>query len=296
MESEGMDRNNGKSKRQTESQLFRLMNRGSIDLDFISAVAGDRPLTEAENEKLTRLLKRRGDALFSDMIFRLTSELYTPDTAREVWGEIVRHKRQLEKQLGRNAGMPVAALDYLLNIRRSLENPTVIDSSKMEGIAEVALKDGLTNLYDFAAFKEKLAVEIQRYHRHADSLSLIMMDLDDFKVLNDELGHQWGDKVLARVAMVIRKAIRELDIPARYGGEEFAVILPQTDLDEACFVAERIRLSVKELDFKKRNITISLGISSCPIHATTAEELIRKADDALYESKRRGKNRTSVCS
>jgi diguanylate cyclase (GGDEF)-like protein len=121
-----------------------------------------------------------------------------------------------------------------------------------------------------------------------------MMDLDDFKQLNDTLGHQWGDRALIEVARIIRITIRELDIAARFGGEEFSVILPQTDLDQAFAVAERIRVGLSKRKLKTRSITASLGISGCPIHATNTEELIRTADEALYDSKRGGKNRTTI--
>jgi diguanylate cyclase (GGDEF)-like protein len=126
-----------------------------------------------------------------------------------------------------------------------------------------------------------------------------MMDIDDFKFFNDTYGHQLGDKVLRSVARAIKKTSRADDVVARYGGEEFVMILPETDTPQAMIAAEKIRVSVAELEIphedQKLRVTISLGVSTFPMHAREKEELIRLADAALYTSKHNGKNRVSLC-
>jgi diguanylate cyclase (GGDEF)-like protein len=126
-----------------------------------------------------------------------------------------------------------------------------------------------------------------------------MMDIDNFKAFNDTYGHQLGDKVLRIVAGTIRKATRAEDIAARYGGEEFVMILPETNAEQAMFVAEKIRANVAKLEIlyesKILHVTISLGVAIFPEYAEAKETLIHAADAALYTSKHNGKNRVSLC-
>jgi diguanylate cyclase (GGDEF)-like protein len=158
--------------------------------------------------------------------------------------------------------------------------------------------DGLTGLYNHRYFQDRLAAEIERATRYGRNLSLVMLDLDDFKAFNDTWGHQEGDRLLKWFGTVCGHCVRNIDVLARYGGEEFVVILPETKSDEAFAVAERIRQSVERQSpavfGKNRGITISAGIASIPQHGATRHTLILNADAALYHSKQRGKNRTFV--
>jgi len=126
----------------------------------------------------------------------------------------------------------------------------------------------------------------------------VMLDIDNFKSVNDTYGHQQGDRVLAEVARVLRERTREIDAPARYGGEELAVVLPQTDMEGAFNLAERVREGIEELALPlpdgsgTMRVTASLGVAALPTHAHDARELLAKADAALYQAKRAGKNRT----
>jgi diguanylate cyclase (GGDEF)-like protein len=163
---------------------------------------------------------------------------------------------------------------------------------------ELATTDGLTKLYVHRYFQFLLDREIHRALRHDQTFSLVMMDIDDFKVFNDIYGHLLGDEVLRSVAKGIRINSRAEDVPARYGGEEFVLILPETDTRGALVVAEKIRKSIEELeihyDGKNLHVTISLGLATFPVHASDKDTLIKSADEAMYVAKRAGKNQCSV--
>ncbi len=167
-------------------------------------------------------------------------------------------------------------------------------------LLERATKDHLTGLYNRLFLEEALEREVSRANRYGFPLSLIMLDLDNFKSVNDRYGHDVGDRVLIRFAQVIKKNVRGTDIPARYGGEEFVVLLPHTGLEEAQRVAERIRSVFERTTFRFNGevfrLTVSAGISSCHAGECNPRELLLTADKALYSAKRNGKNRVEVFS
>jgi diguanylate cyclase (GGDEF)-like protein len=166
-----------------------------------------------------------------------------------------------------------------------------------EELERLSVTDRLTELYNHGYFQQRLDEELGRASRFAHTLSLIMLDIDDFKVFNDTFGHPRGDRVLQMVSDAIRENLREMDVAARYGGEEFVVVLPETDLEGARAVAERIRRSVEQLTFiggegiPPVRKTISVGVAAYPRNATTQGRLIETADHAMYVAKRSGKNR-----
>lgn len=167
-----------------------------------------------------------------------------------------------------------------------------IDNAKLY---ELATKDGLTKLYTHRHFFTMLDTELKRASRYNHVLSILMMDIDDFKTINDTYGHSVGDKVLKEVSAIIEKTVRKIDMPARYGGEEFAVILPETSGDEAVVIAHRLREKISQIDIKLKDgmhikTSISLGISSFPDCGHDELALMEYSDKALYESKGKGKN------
>ena len=171
-----------------------------------------------------------------------------------------------------------------------------IDNAKLY---ELATKDGMTKLYIYRHFITLLENEIRRCARYKRNMSLIMMDIDNFKKINDTYGHLTGDTILKRLAVVLQETVRKIDVPARYGGEEFVVILPETDKKEACVIAERIRKNVAQIVVKideNENLspTISMGVAQYTTDGQEAKELINAADTALYFSKHNGKNMVSV--
>jgi diguanylate cyclase (GGDEF)-like protein len=166
-----------------------------------------------------------------------------------------------------------------------------------ETVQRQAVTDELTGLFNVRHFQDSLENEIERSRRFSSPVGLAMMDIDDFKRVNDTYGHQQGDVVLVEVARCLRSLSRDIDEPARYGGEELAVILPQTDLVGAELLAERMRATIADLAIKRLDgqgllrVTASFGVASFPESADGRESLIAAADAALYRAKRGGKNR-----
>ncbi len=167
-----------------------------------------------------------------------------------------------------------------------------IDNAKLY---ELATKDGMTKLYIYRHFYTLLENEMRRCARYKRNMSLIIMDIDNFKRINDTYGHLTGDTILKRLAAVLQETVRKIDIPARYGGEEFVVILPETDKKDACVIAERIRKNISQIEVKINETetlspTVSIGIAQYTTDGQEAKELINAADTALYFSKHNGKN------
>lgn len=156
--------------------------------------------------------------------------------------------------------------------------------------------DKLTGVYTRKFFESAIETQLNKTHREKNPLSIVMLDIDKFKSVNDNYGHQKGDEILSKVGDLLLKNIRPTDICCRYGGEEFVIILPDTGSGEAEFLAERLRSTVEKarLMGQGNNLTISLGISCYPKHGNMRDELIAKADQALYHAKESGRNRFSL--
>lgn len=163
----------------------------------------------------------------------------------------------------------------------------------LQQVQKMANTDALTGIANRRSFESAIGREISRSTRNGDELTLILLDLDHFKQLNDTLGHQAGDEMLRKVGAVLADACRASDTPARYGGEEFAVLLPTCGKSEAFETAERLRGLIGAIECPV-NITVSAGVATYPLHGVTASDLVKAADEALYESKRDGRNRTTV--
>jgi len=162
-------------------------------------------------------------------------------------------------------------------------------------LVEMNVKDGLTGIYNRRYLESKLKEEFSRHKRYTRSFSFIMFDIDHFKHVNDEYGHQCGDYILQSVCSRVTSIIRNIDIFARYGGEEFCCMLPETALEGAVQVAERFRKAIEEQENKYNDfnikVTISLGVSELREEISSPDILMKKADDALYRAKNEGRNR-----
>jgi two-component system cell cycle response regulator len=169
-----------------------------------------------------------------------------------------------------------------------------------ELLLELSNTDHLTGLFNRRYLMDALDKELQRCVRKDGCLSLIILDIDHFKRVNDTHGHLQGDVVLQKVALSLQKELRSYDIAARYGGEEFVAVLPDANPKEALFVAERIRLSIQGTKFSgaltSLSITVSLGVATFPVRdCATVDEFLKLADDALYQAKAKGRNRVEFC-
>jgi len=166
----------------------------------------------------------------------------------------------------------------------------------------LAITDSITKLYVHRYFQLRLDEEVKRSLRYNSTLALLMCDLDHFKDINDQYGHQQGDIILREISQILRKNIRSTDIAARYGGEEFVIILPETTQSDARIVAERIRRDTAKHEFPALSLgqpplhtTISIGVAGFPLNANDKDELIQKADSSMYVAKGMGRNRVVLC-
>jgi diguanylate cyclase (GGDEF)-like protein len=181
-----------------------------------------------------------------------------------------------------------SVLDLLLaRTRTLLEFKAYLDVCE-----EAAFTDHLTGLANRRRFERQLEREVARMERYGHSFSLLMIDIDSFKDLNDSFGHDAGDDAIRRLSKVLREGTRGIDLAARIGGEEFAVLLVETNKQGGFEVAERLRTAIKVLEMPKaRHITASFGVAECPTDAQTAAGVWKAADVALYEAKRNGRDR-----
>lgn len=158
-----------------------------------------------------------------------------------------------------------------------------------------SVTDELTQLSNVRYFRIKLQGELEKAEKTEKPVSLIMIDLDHFKKINDTYGHPIGDQVIRSAAALLKSSVRATDIPARYGGEEMAIILPNCSVENAVIVAEKIRSGLEALEIPTEKgilrFTASLGVASFPVHANSREDLVEKADQALYKAKHSGRNR-----
>ncbi len=173
-----------------------------------------------------------------------------------------------------------------------------VENSRLYRLTKrLAITDELTDLFNYRFLQQRLDDEVGRADRYNKRLSLLMLNLDDFKRVNDTHGHLVGDRVLSEVGQLLKSTVREVDIVARYGGEEFTIILPETDASGAFIVAEKIREAISMHRFPDSegghsvHITVSIGLSSFPTHSVDKESLLRSADDAVYHAKQTGKDR-----
>ena len=256
----------------------------------------DMILPDMDGLEVLRLIKARPDDQFIPVIIlSVKSDLDSKVTGLRIGADDFLAKPFAEAEI-------LARCAAMLRIK-SLQDQLRTTQKKLE---EQSITDGLTGLKNRRLFDERLDEEFRRAQRYSDPVSLIMIDLDHFKLVNDRHGHQMGDMVLREAAACIRASIREPDICARYGGEEFAVILPKTHLSGALTVAERVWREIGAKVFKQEvteggrakpvevHVTASLGLAFYPSKdITSAALLVKFADEALYQAKHLGRN--NIC-
>jgi diguanylate cyclase (GGDEF)-like protein len=196
------------------------------------------------------------------------------------------------KRVTRENAVPISNL--VSEAAHALEVVSLYDNMKL-----MAVTDGLTGLYNHREFYQSLRRELERARRYRHTLSLLMIDVDDFKLFNDRFGHPAGDFALQNIADLLRKCARTSDILSRYGGEEFAVILPESTPGGALMVAERIKMEVGAYNFihdakEQVHLTVSIGIYSSDNGDATEDQIVSLADEASYIAKKNGKNQVVV--
>jgi diguanylate cyclase (GGDEF)-like protein len=181
-------------------------------------------------------------------------------------------------------------LDLLLaRTRTLLEFKAYLDVCE-----EAAFTDHLTGLANRRRFERQLEREVNRTLRLEHPFSLLMIDIDNFKRLNDTFGHDMGDEAIRRIGKVLREGTRGIDLAARIGGEEFAVLLVETELTRGLDVAERLRLAIRDLSIPSVDyLTASFGVAECPSNARTSTDILKAADNLLYQAKRTGRDRVA---
>ncbi len=251
-------------------------------------------------DALKTLIENEGKQVYA-IFFNLTTHLdLEPAIAEKCWKAVLKHRRKLIAMLGRNVNFRTVLCDYFCSMDKFLKNPVVVELHLFEEQLNSLKHDSLTGLYSRSLFEEALPREIARARRYETELSLLFLDMDDFKNINDKFGHLIGDMVLRDVGKIIKNEIRAEDSAARYGGEEITIILPETGKVEALIMAERIRKKVESLSlaYENKNIqpTLSGGLASYPVDAQTGVDLLKYADNALYYAKESGKNSIAVYS
>jgi diguanylate cyclase (GGDEF)-like protein len=259
---------------------------GQGDTGTIGSLAGlEGPIEEAERSALENGSigeSRAGQTFVASVALRpleREGRLYGLITVSRNARPFTDEERELLRLLAAQTTLALENVDLHYQVRRQ------------------AVTDELTGLGNYARFHELLAMEVEQVKRYGDPVGLLMLDLDDFKSINDSFGHQQGDAVLREVARSLRETCREADTPVRYGGDELAVILPRTPLEGALSMGERVRLAIESLRVPRLGggdslrVTASVGISASV--RGDKEALISDADRALYIAKREGKNRTA---
>jgi diguanylate cyclase (GGDEF)-like protein len=248
---------------------------------------------------LADLAQSHGDTVYAELIFLLTRLRLEPAEAARHWPGILRRQALISTATGHATDIRVAVLSYNLDVDRQLTRPKVVEMTWAEWTASTALLDEVTGLPNQRFLRAQLTREVERALRGPMPLSLIVLDADDFKRVNDLLGHDTGTAALEGLGKRLREHARHTDLVVRYGGDEFVVLLPATPKDEARRVAERLRAAAESYRIDPGGgvaplmLTVSLGLATCPGDARDDTALFVAADQALYEAKRAGKNR--VC-
>ncbi len=235
---------------------------------------------------------------YHSLLAFLTSLDMKEEEAKKHYFSIIQHREEISEKLDRNVGFRVATLDYFMNIENKFTNPKIIEVELLEEILNLSKEDIKTGCLTHHYFKELFHNEKSRCKRYDLKMSLFMLDIDDFKAINDTHGHLFGDKILKKFSQVIKSNLRLADSICRFGGDEFIIMLPQTGRFGARVIAERIEENLVEHlsgvhNNIQANITFSGGISTYPLDSENYNDLIEVADKFLYRAKKAGKNRVN---
>ena len=243
---------------------------------------------------LNAIIEQRGITA-CQAIFQILTSLELPiEKAAEYWKMVLKHREKMIAALHRNVDLVPALCDFLSSSPDHFQKPKIVEESDFARVIEGTTHDSLTALFNRPYFDQIFEQHISLARRYGTDLSVLFLDVDDFKEVNDTYGHQVGDTTLQDVARIIQREKRDSDVAARYGGEEFVLLMPHTENIHAYVLAERIRIRIQQQELDANGtpykVTISGGLASFPSNARDSEELLRKADSALYLAKGAGKN------
>ena len=253
---------------ETEEAIY---NSAHVLPDLTQAVATDTRL-------ITRMLVNG---------FKVNSLLSEPLTMQGMWfGDLGLHQCYGAREWKEDEIRLLKTIAQQISV-------VAVNSALHRKVQEQSVRDGLTGLFNRRYFDESLTIEFERASRYSQPLTLVMVDLDHLKIINDEMGHLAGDSAIKQTGELLLKQSRRVDIATRYGGEEFAVILPQTPLAGGKSASEHWRRSINGVMIGNHRLSASIGIATFPEHGSSPERLLKAADIAMYRAKHEGRNR--VC-
>lgn len=270
----------------TQPSLSIIEDRKTLSLDEVNTIANETNIYQQYKD-------RYGENLHRVLLYTLTHQLYTEASAQLLWDIIQHHYQDLNRALERDVGVAVAALDYMHNICDKDLKMKLIEEDQSQHHGDITTRDELTELYLRGIFDLTLEKHLKEAQRYNNQLSLIMIDIDDFKQINDTHGHEVGDNILNTIGKLVNNEIRESDFAARYGGEELAIILPNSNTEDAYLMADRISVDIEDRYKDNLGATVSIGIAENSPD-DSSERLISKVDEALNSAKNSGKNKIVI--
>ncbi len=261
-----------------------------IDCEVVEAKSGEEALkkVEAENERLSLILL---DVMMPGIDgFEVCKKIRENPTLSSVYIIMLTAKTESKSKVN---GLDSGADDYITKpFNREELQARIRTGLRTAEEKRGAIKDALTQLYNRHFLNTWISQEVERAKRYKHPLSMVMLDLDHFKKVNDTFGHDAGDVVLVELAGILRDHCRKTDLPVRWGGEEFVLLLPETDMKGAKKLAEKIRIAVKGHEFTKAgSLTASLGVAA---FSGSKEDLLKRVDQALYQAKGSGRDQVKV--
>jgi len=246
-------------------------------------------IRELENSEKQR------ESFFSSLLALFVHYNFSEEEAFNHWLRIIEHAEFLSHKLQRPVGIRLPIVDYFINYNKLISHPMVIEFHLFKQTEEMAMVDSLTGVFNRRYMEIALQKELTRSIRYQKQFSVIILDLDDFKRINDHYGHLFGDEVLRRFAEFAKAHMRFEDVFCRYGGEEFLILLPETGGDRAKYFVDRLIRRMQDNEFfHSHGIHFSGGVATFPDMGGTIPDLLAQADKALYQAKFQGKNQVVI--
>jgi len=265
---------------EVKERVLSLLNEDGVDREYL------------KNEIEMLAVPPNDEAFFSGLLELFIHLSVDEEEARLHWDKILENYDFLQQKLEHDTGLMVAIVDYFTNLNQVLNSPMLVEINVFKETEKMAMVDALTGIFNRRYFDLNLRKELRRAARYDKDMTIILIDVDNFKDVNDTKGHLFGDLALKNLAGLLTEVCREEDIVCRYGGEEFIFILPETTATGALIFAERFKKRLQDTAFFGENsITISGGIASYPYGGKNVVQLLENADKALYEAKIAGKDR-----